>query len=131
MASRRPIDRLAGAHHADEHDAALAEAREHALDLLAVGDGLARFHDPSSAARGAPRLRRLSRSGHTALLSRGRYGIDANRRRCGSMPSLIRLLVVLGLIAAVIYGGMIALVVLVEPKQREMTVRIPTDRLQP
>ena len=47
------------------------------------------------------------------------------------MPSLIRLLVVLGLIAAVIYGGMIALVMMVEPKQREMTVRIPTDRLQP
>jgi hypothetical protein len=46
------------------------------------------------------------------------------------MPSLIRLLVVLGLIAAVIYGGMIALVVLVEPKQREMSVRIPNDRLQ-
>jgi hypothetical protein len=47
------------------------------------------------------------------------------------MPSLIRLLVVLGLIAAVIYGGMIALVILVEPKQREMSVRVPNDRLQP
>ena len=47
------------------------------------------------------------------------------------MPSLIRLLVVLGLIAAVIYGGMVALVVLVEPKQREMSVRIPAERLQP
>ena len=47
------------------------------------------------------------------------------------MPSLIRLLVVLGLIGAVIYGGMVALVVLVEPKQREMSVRIPSERLQP
>ena len=47
------------------------------------------------------------------------------------MPSLIRLLVVLGLIAALIYGGMIALVMLVEPKQREMSVRVPTERLQP
>jgi hypothetical protein len=47
------------------------------------------------------------------------------------MPSLIRLLVVLGLIAGLIYGGMVALVVLVEPNQREMTVRIPADRLQP
>jgi len=47
------------------------------------------------------------------------------------MPSLIRLLVVLGLIAAVIYGGMIALVIMVEPKQREMSIRIPNDRLQP
>ena len=36
---------LAGAHHADEHDAALAEARKHALDLVALGDGLACFHD--------------------------------------------------------------------------------------
>lgn len=47
------------------------------------------------------------------------------------MPSLIRLLVVLGLIAAVIYGGMVALVVLVEPRQREMSIRIPPERLEP
>jgi hypothetical protein len=47
------------------------------------------------------------------------------------MPSLIRLLVVLGLIGAVIYGGVIALVILVEPKQHEMSVRVPNDRLQP
>ena len=47
------------------------------------------------------------------------------------MPSLIRLLVVLGLIVAVIYGGMLALVILVEPTQREMSVRVPTERLQP
>jgi len=47
------------------------------------------------------------------------------------MPSLIRLLVVLGLIVAVIYGGMLALVIMVEPTQREMSVRVPTERLQP
>ena len=47
------------------------------------------------------------------------------------MPSLIRLIVVLGVLAAIIYGGMVALVVLVEPNPREMTVRVPSDRLQP
>ncbi len=47
------------------------------------------------------------------------------------MPSLIRLIVVLGLIAAAVYGSMIALVVLVEPNPREMTVRIPNERIQP
>jgi hypothetical protein len=47
------------------------------------------------------------------------------------MPSLIRLIVVLGLIAGAIYGGMVALVMLVEPNPREMSVRIPNDRLQP
>ena len=47
------------------------------------------------------------------------------------MPSLIRLLVVLGLIVAVIYGGMLALVILVEPNPREMSVRVPPERLQP
>jgi energy-converting hydrogenase Eha subunit A len=47
------------------------------------------------------------------------------------MPSLIRLLVVLGLIAAVVYGAMVALVISVEPKQHEMSVRVSNDRLQP
>jgi hypothetical protein len=47
------------------------------------------------------------------------------------MPSLIRLLVVLGIMAAIVYGGMIALVVSVEPNPREMTVRIHADRLRP
>jgi len=47
------------------------------------------------------------------------------------MPSLIRLLVVLGLIAGLVYGGMFALVVLVQPNQREMSVRVPNERLEP
>jgi hypothetical protein len=47
------------------------------------------------------------------------------------MPTLIRLLVVLGLIAAVVYGAMVALVVSVHPRQHEMSVRIPPERLQP
>ena len=47
------------------------------------------------------------------------------------MPSLIRLLVVLGLIAGSVYAAMFALVMLVEPKPREMTIRVPSERLQP
>jgi hypothetical protein len=46
------------------------------------------------------------------------------------MPSLIRLIVVVGLLAGLVYGGMVALVMLVEPQPREMSVRIPGDRLQ-
>ena len=45
------------------------------------------------------------------------------------MPSLIRFLVFLGVLAGLAYGGMFALVTLVEPTTREMTVRVPTDRL--
>ena len=47
------------------------------------------------------------------------------------MPSLIRFLVVIGLIAGAIYGSMVALVMFVEPNPREMSVRIPNERLQP
>lgn len=47
------------------------------------------------------------------------------------MPSLIRLLVVLGILAAIVYGGMVALVVAVDPNPREMSVPIPSDRLRP
>ena len=47
------------------------------------------------------------------------------------MPTLIRFLIVLGVIAAAIYGSMIALVTFVEPHQREITVRVPNERLRP
>lgn len=47
------------------------------------------------------------------------------------MPSLIRLIVILGLLAGAIYGGMWALVTFVDPNPREMSVRIPNDRLLP
>jgi hypothetical protein len=45
------------------------------------------------------------------------------------MPTLFRLLVTLGIIASLIYGGMFALVTYVEPKKGEMTVRIPAERI--
>lgn len=47
------------------------------------------------------------------------------------MPSLIRFLIVLGLIGGAVYGAMVGLVMLVDPNPREMSVRIPPDRLQP
>ena len=102
---------LAGAHHADEHDAALAEAREHALDLLAVGDGLACLHDPSSArpwCAAAPAAVKVRP--HRLAIGRadGIDGIGEDADRClvsfdfWSCSALI---------AAVVYGGMIALVI--------------------
>lgn len=48
-----------------------------------------------------------------------------------SMPSLIRLIVILAVLAGIGYGTMFALAVLVEPTPREMTVRIPNDRMNP
>ncbi len=47
------------------------------------------------------------------------------------MPTLFRFLFILAAIAGVIYGSMVALVVLVEPKEREITVRVPSERLNP
>ena len=44
------------------------------------------------------------------------------------MPSLIRFLVVIAVIAGVVYGGLWALA-RIEPKPREMTITIPQDRL--
>jgi len=45
------------------------------------------------------------------------------------MPSLVRFLVVVGVIAGVLYGGLWSLAHLIEPKPREMTITIPQDRL--
>lgn len=47
------------------------------------------------------------------------------------MPSLIRLLVILGVIAGIGYGAMWALANLVEPTPREMSVTVPLDRKTP
>ena len=45
------------------------------------------------------------------------------------MPSLIRLLVLLGLLGGLAYGAVVSLAMLVEPKPREITVTVPQDRL--
>jgi hypothetical protein len=47
------------------------------------------------------------------------------------MPSLFRFLVLIGVLAGIGYGSMVALAVLVEPTPREMTVRIPSERMNP
>lgn len=44
------------------------------------------------------------------------------------MPTLFRFLTTLAILAGIVYGSMYALVLYVEPKQGEMTVRIPPER---
>jgi hypothetical protein len=45
------------------------------------------------------------------------------------MPSLIRLLILLGFLGGLAYGAMFSLATFVQPKPREITVTIPQDRL--
>jgi len=45
------------------------------------------------------------------------------------VPSLIKFLLLAGILAGIIYGGMIALVTFVEPQPREMSQTIPPARL--
>ncbi|HEX2146315.1 MAG TPA: hypothetical protein VHG11_01525 [Pseudorhizobium sp.] len=47
------------------------------------------------------------------------------------MPTLFRFLFILAVIVGVIYGSMLALVLLVEPRERDVTVRVPFERLNP
>lgn len=47
------------------------------------------------------------------------------------MPTLIRLLVAIAFLAGLAFAGMFALSALVEPTEREVTVRIPTRDLLP
>ena len=44
------------------------------------------------------------------------------------MPSLFRFLAAVAIIVGVVYGGMLALTVLVQPQSREISVTIPQDR---
>jgi hypothetical protein len=47
------------------------------------------------------------------------------------MPTLIRFIVIVGIIVATVYGSMVALVIFVEPREREMSVPVRSERLQP
>jgi hypothetical protein len=47
------------------------------------------------------------------------------------MPTLFRFLVICAVIAGSIYGAMWALVIFVEPQPREVTIRIPPERVNP
>jgi hypothetical protein len=55
-------------------------------------------------------------------------GAPSGPHGLAAMPSLIRLLVFVGLIFALAYGAMFALATLVDPKPREMVVTVPPDR---
>lgn len=47
------------------------------------------------------------------------------------MPTLIRLLVLLLVLAGIAYGAMFALVTLVDPGEKEVSIRIPARNLVP
>lgn len=47
------------------------------------------------------------------------------------MPTLVRLLTFLAIAAALVFGAMVALATFVVPKQSEMTIRVPADKLNP
>ena len=47
------------------------------------------------------------------------------------MPTLFRFLVICAVIAGSIYGAMWALVLLVEPQPRDVTIRLPPERVNP
>ncbi len=45
------------------------------------------------------------------------------------MPTLIRMLAVVGLIAGLAFGALWSLANLIEPEPREITITIPADKL--
>jgi hypothetical protein len=44
------------------------------------------------------------------------------------VPTLFRFVIVVGVLAALVWGGMIALVTFVEPQPREMTQTLPASK---
>jgi hypothetical protein len=92
--------------------------------------GLAPRHD---------RLKPCPRGVGTSSLVAARPGYKraaADGRRAGEgestgLPSLFRFLVMIGFLVGVVYATMFALVTFVEPQPREISVRVPAERLQP
>ena len=58
------------------------------------------------------------------MLERG--GLSKGRP---ALPSLIRFLLLISVLAAIGWGSMLALVTFVEPEQREMTQIVPAQKL--
>lgn len=48
-----------------------------------------------------------------------------------AMPTLFRFLFFCAVIVGSVYGVMVALVTFVEPTEREVTIRIPSERVNP
>ena len=47
------------------------------------------------------------------------------------MPSLIRFIVICGILGGLAYAGMFALATFVEPEEREIRVKVPSNRINP
>ncbi len=47
------------------------------------------------------------------------------------VPSLIRFLVICGVLAGLVYAGMFALATMVEPQEREIRVKVPSKKINP
>jgi hypothetical protein len=46
------------------------------------------------------------------------------------VPSLFRFLVTIAFLAGIVYASMFALVTFVDPQPREISIRVPAERLQ-
>jgi hypothetical protein len=97
---------------------------------LAVFHNRLTFRPPQRSDLGGHISRRFASSAGSGPTSRWRiFGSRWRPHNGQAMPSLMRFLFVLALIAGGIYGGMVALVNYVEPRPREMSVRIPPGKL--
>ena len=61
-----------------------------------------------------------------ASYSSSPWAISDFRRR--ALPSLFRFLLIVGILAALVYGGMLALVAYVPVQQREITQTVPLNK---
>jgi hypothetical protein len=66
---------------------------------------------------------------HHALASRAPLADKSGPPTETRVPSLIKFLLLAGILAGIIYAGMLALVTFVEPQPREMSQTIPPARL--
>jgi hypothetical protein len=51
-----------------------------------------------------------------------------DERELNAMPSLLRFLSVIAIVAAIVYGGIYALAHFVEPRPREISVSVPPEK---
>jgi hypothetical protein len=124
LPSRMVVTRDGGAARPDAPSSLVVESAPEGVSPAQVPHRRARVNSPHGQRRQNSLLPERDENDR----SRPRQGRGSGPQRYAAMPTLIKLLATIGVIAGIGYAAMFALASLVEPRPREMVVTVPPER---